>query len=147
MNDPSAANRSGAVPTITYTLTDADGATDTATLNISVTAVDDPPVIIDPANPGPDPNNPTPVADPANIIPDVTNDENVAITPIDVSTYVTSVDPANTFTYAATGLPDGINIDPVTGILSGPPTGSTSQGGPASDGVYPVVITITGFNG
>jgi hypothetical protein len=43
-----AAERSGAV-TFTYSITDARGATDTATVTVDVTAVDDPPVAVDDA--------------------------------------------------------------------------------------------------
>ncbi|WP_276310371.1 tandem-95 repeat protein [Pseudomonas laurylsulfativorans] len=41
-----AANYNGTVPTVTYTVTDGSGSNDTSTLNISVTPVDDPSVLV-----------------------------------------------------------------------------------------------------
>ena len=60
-----------ATETITYTVDDGNGGTDTATLVITIIGANDTPVVIDPANPG-TPDNPMPATDPLNIIPDVT---------------------------------------------------------------------------
>jgi hypothetical protein len=42
-----------------------------------------------------------------------------------------------TLTYAATGLPDGVAIDPATGVISGTPAASVALKG------YPVTVTVT----
>ena len=63
-----------ATETITYTVDDGNGGTDTATLVITIIGANDTPVVIDPANPG-TPDNPMPATDPLNIIPDVTRND------------------------------------------------------------------------
>ncbi len=138
-------NYAGPVPLVTYTVSDGEGGTDTATLQLTVTPVNDAPVIIDPLNPG-TPLNPIEAPDPLNIIPDVTTSDSLTPPSIDVSDYV--VDPeGDTLTYSATGLPLGLTLDPATGIINGTLTADASQGGPNSDGIYPVTITIIDGNG
>ncbi|MEV6926473.1 discoidin domain-containing protein [Dactylosporangium sp. NPDC051485] len=53
---------------------------------------------------------------------------------------ITATDSASgqTLTYAATGLPPGLRIDPATGIISG---------GPSAAGTYPVTVTATDTTG
>ncbi|TBU74781.1 hypothetical protein DNJ99_23640 [Pseudomonas daroniae] len=46
-------------------------------------------------------------------------------------------------TYSASGLPDGLSIDPSTGKISGTIDRSASQNGPNDDGLYPVIVTVT----
>ncbi len=46
-------------------------------------------------------------------------------------------------TYSATGLPDGYSIDAGTGVISGTSTSDGSQGGPANNGIYDIVVTAT----
>jgi hypothetical protein len=135
----------GLVPLVTYTMTDGEGGSDTATLALTMVPANDPPVIIDPLNPG-TPLDPTEAPDTDNIIPDVTTSDSLTPAPIDVSDYV--VDPeGDPLTFVATGLPPGLNIDPVTGIISGTLTENASQGGPNHNGIYPVTVTITDGNG
>jgi hypothetical protein len=54
-----------------------------------------------------------------------------AITPVDVSASDSSS--TATLTYSATGLPDGLSIDPGSGAISGTPT---------TAGTYPVTVTV-----
>ena len=58
------------------------------------------------------------------------------------------VDPdGETLTFAATGLPAGLAIDPATGLISGTLPADASQGGPNGDGIYPVTVTVTDPDG
>ncbi len=92
-----------ATETVTYTVSDGNGGTDTALLVITINGANDAPVIVDPANPG-TPDNPIPATDPLNIIPDVATTDGAPLTPIAVGTYV--VDPD--------GEPLTFTLDPAT---------------------------------
>ncbi len=88
----------GPVPVVTYTMSDADGATDTATLTLGpVTPVNDAPVS-------------TAIAGQSS------NDSNVII--LNTAPNFTDVD-GDTLSYAATGLPPGLSIDTSTGEITG----------------------------
>ncbi len=139
-------NYVGAIPVVTYKVSDGEGGTDTATLTLAITTpLNDPPVMVDPLNPG-TPLNPIQAEDPNNIIPDVVTSDSLTPAPIDVSDYV--VDPeGDTLTYSAAGLPPGLSIDPETGLITGTLTLDASQGGPENDGIYPVTVTIDDGNG
>jgi VCBS repeat-containing protein len=138
-------NYDGPIPVVTYTLDDGDSATDTGTLTLSMSPVNDAPVVVDPNNPG-TPDNPIEAPDPDNIIPDVSTKDSATPAPVDVSKYF--VDPeGDPLTFVATGLPPGLVIDPVTGIISGKLVRDASQGGPNGDGVYPVTITVSDGHG
>ncbi|MCF6354202.1 MAG: putative Ig domain-containing protein [Candidatus Polarisedimenticolaceae bacterium] len=81
--------------TFVYTVADESGLQDSATVTITVNAVNDPPVV---TNPGEQIN-----AENANInLPIVVND----------------IDSA-TFSYLTTDLPSGLSINPVTGVITG----------------------------
>ncbi|NJM55123.1 MAG: tandem-95 repeat protein [Verrucomicrobiae bacterium] len=125
----------------TYQITDADGDTSTATLTVAVVGANDTPVVIDPNNPG-TPENPNPAPDPQNIIPDIVTIDSATPPTVDVSDYIVDPD-GNTLTFTSTGLPDGLTLDPATGIISGDLPSDASQGGPNGDGIYPVTITAT----
>jgi GTP cyclohydrolase II len=82
--------------------------------------------------------NETPVVDPANVIPDSTAVIDQAFT---LSTGAAFGDPdANdTLTYSAAGLPNGLSIDPATGVISGTATATAA----ATD----IVVTATDSGG
>ncbi|MEO1674301.1 MAG: Ig-like domain-containing protein, partial [Pseudomonadota bacterium] len=121
-----ASNQTGA-DSFTYQITDAEGATSTATVSIDIGATNDAPTasgtlpaemvvdgeMIAPLNPGP-------------LFSDIDGDD---------------------LSFSATGLPEGLMIDPNTGEITGTIDPSASVGGPNSDGVYTVVITASDPNG
>ncbi len=132
--------------TITYTVDDGNGGTDTAQLVITVQGANDTPVVIDPTNSG-TPENPIPAADPLNIIPNVTGADRSPITTVDVSDYIVDPD-GEVLTYGASGLPPGLNINPVSGEISGTPTSDASQGSNVGvAGTYLVTVTATDPDG
>ncbi len=137
-----------ATDTVTYTVSDGQGGTDTATLTISLTGSDDGPTIVDPTGgSGGGTGDPDPApADPDNVIPDVAATDGETPAEINAGLYI--VDPeGDPLTFTATGLPEGLTIDPQTGVISGTIAPDASQGGPNGDGVYDVTITATGEDG
>ncbi|MDR6603056.1 VCBS repeat-containing protein [Achromobacter deleyi] len=113
-----------ATTSVIYTVTDAQGATDTATLTITVTGTND-----------------TPILTPGVTLGDLTNDDSDTITPVDIAKQFQDADKGDTLTYSATGLPPGLTLDPVTGLITGKIDSSASQGG--NEGVYTIVVTAT----
>ncbi len=145
-----------ATETITYTVDDGNGGTDTATLIITINGANDTPVVIDPSNPvnipgDPlyDPANPVGPADPLNIIPDVTRNDGEALAPIVVSNYI--VDPDGeplTYTLDPATAPAWVTIDPATGTITGTPPPSASQStNTGNPGEYLITITATDPDG
>jgi hypothetical protein len=67
-----------------------------------------------------------------------TNNSGTAITPLQI--VATDSDTSQTLTYGATGLPAGLTINAVTGVISGTPT--TATGSPFS-----VTVTVTDTSG
>jgi hypothetical protein len=61
-----------------------------------------------------------------------TDDVDSSIEPVDI--VATDSDPGQVLTYAATGLPPGLTINPTTGVISGTPT--TATGSPFSVTVH-----------
>jgi large repetitive protein len=108
--------------TITYSISDGQGGTATATLTVTITPVNDAPVA-------------TPIA------PRNTTDG--ATVSIPVASNFSDVD-GNALSFAATGLPPGLTINPVTGVISGTITPNASQ---INGGVYTATITVSDGNG
>ncbi|MGI9377454.1 MAG: tandem-95 repeat protein, partial [Tsuneonella suprasediminis] len=119
------ANWNGTVPTITYTVSDGEGGSDTADLDITVDPVNDAPITV-------------------GTIGDQADADADTITSLDVTSFFDDID-SPTLTYSASGLPAGLTIDPVTGVISGTVDNSASQGG--AGGVYSVTVTATDGDG
>src|SRR6056297_770743 len=112
--------------TITYTVTDDEGNTDEATLTITVTGSNDAP---------------------ESTAIESRSDDDADVISLDVSGSFSDPDASDTLTYSAEGLPDGLTIDPDTGVISGTIDNSASQEGPDNDGVYSVTVTAEDNNG
>ena len=133
-----------ATDSFTYQVSDGQGGFDMATVSITVNAANAPPVVVDPANPG------TPPADPLHVVPPQTGSDGSAITPLSVATYFADPNTGDVLTFSVpTGsLPPGITFDPATGTFAGTPGAAASQGGPAGNGTYPIVVTADdGYGG
>ena len=108
--------------TITYTISDGQGGFSTSTVTVTIAAANDAPTV-------------TPIA------PQAANDADVVNLP--VTGNFADLD-GNTLTYAAVGLPAGLTINPVTGVISGTIDRSASQ---LNNGVYSVTVTASDGNG
>ncbi len=108
--------------TITYTISDGQGGTSTATITVNVTPVNDAPVA-------------TPIAAQTNI-------DNAAVS-VPVAASFSDVD-GDALTYSATGLPAGLTINAATGVISGTIDNSASQ---VNGGVYSATVTASDGNG
>jgi len=134
---------------VTYTISDGEGGTDTATLTIDITGINDPVQIkdpndpeTDPEDPEYDPTNPKPIPDPLNLIPDEAYNDGDTITPIPAGDYFGDAE-GDTITFSATDLPTGLTIDPTTGEINGSIDPNASQeGNTGTPGEY--LVTITG---
>jgi VCBS repeat-containing protein len=108
--------------TITYRVADGQGGTAETTVTVTVTGAPDAPVALGPIAP-------------------VNGVDGQPVTPIDVgSKFVNPT--ALPLTYTATGLPPGLSLDPVTGIITGTFPNDASVGGP-----YIVNVTATAPDG
>ncbi|MBD2257845.1 Ig-like domain-containing protein [Pseudanabaena sp. FACHB-2040] len=112
--------------TFTYTLSDGQGGTSTATLVITVNGKNDAPLS-------------TALSNQSSVDQGVVN--------FDVSGNFSDVDTTDALTFSATGLPLGLDLDPTTGIISGTIDRNASQGGPGSNGVYTIAVTATDNSG
>ncbi|MFO0871037.1 MAG: putative Ig domain-containing protein [Pirellulales bacterium] len=105
--------------TLVYVVTDADGATDTATISVTVQGANDAP-------------------QPVGSISNQQDDDSTSVL-LDVSGFFGDADASDTLSFSDGGtLPPGLSLDPVTGVISGMSTASASAGGP-----YTVTITAT----
>ncbi|RBW50178.1 VCBS domain-containing protein [Marinobacter sp. F3R11] len=107
--------------TFSYTVSDGQGGTDTATLTITISGTNDQPVL-------------------GTAQPDQTSEDGETITPLDVSVNFSDVDTSDVLTFSASNLPTGLSIDINTGVISGTIDGSASQSGPFN-------VTITADDG
>ena len=102
----------------TYRVTDADGAVSTATVSLTITAVNDAPSAV-------------PIADRDSTAgTTVTFDAAAAFADVDGD--------GDTLSYSSTGLPPGLSLDPVTGQVTGTPT---------TPGNYSVTLSAADGNG
>jgi large repetitive protein len=108
---------------ITYAISDGNGGTATATVSVTVTAANDAPV--------------------ATPLPARTNVDS-AVVSVPIAGNFTDLD-GDTLSFSATGLPTGLTIDPVTGVISGTIAPAASQGG--TGGIYSVTVTASDGNG
>jgi len=115
--------------TITYTLSDVEGGTDVATVTVTVEGSNDTPVLVNGGN-----------------IPAQMADDSVDLMPLDVTGFFDDVD-GEDLTFTSPDTPSWMNIDPVTGVITGTPPADASQGGPNNDGVYEVTIVATDPDG
>ncbi|MGL4490373.1 MAG: Ig-like domain-containing protein, partial [Rhizobiaceae bacterium] len=135
-----------ATEVITYTINDGNGGTDTATLTITINGANDAVVIVDPLNPGPDPENPIP-ADPDTIIPVQNVSDGQTFPPgtplIDLTPFVADPDDDPVTFTTTSPLPTGLVLNP-DGTVTGTVDPSASQGGdPLNPGVYTIVVEVS----
>ena len=116
-----------AVTTITYTIDDGEGGTSSATVTVTVTGVNDAPIV-------------------TGTLAGQIGSDSVAQTPFDASTVFSDPD-VEPLTFGSPDLPTWMVIDPLTGIITGTPPADASQGGPGNDGVYTVTVTATDPDG
>ncbi|RGE38557.1 tandem-95 repeat protein [Comamonas testosteroni] len=117
-----------ATSTVTYEISDGQGGTSTATITVTITGTND---------------APTPVGS----LTAQTGTDAVSITPVNVSGAFTDVDASDVLTYTATGLPAGLSLDAVTGVISGTLDHSASVSSPNNDGTYTVIVTADDGHG
>jgi VCBS repeat-containing protein len=111
--------------TIVYRVSDGEGGLSTAQVSVIVTSANDVPTVT------------------ANPTGDQAGADGAAVS-IPTANSFTDID-GDPLTYTATGLPAGLTIDPVTGVIGGTIDHSASQGG--TNGTYTVVVTADDGNG
>jgi VCBS repeat-containing protein len=114
-----------ATDTFSYAISDGKGGTAFTTLTITVTGVNDAPVLV-------------------GTLPPVTQADSTGVS-VPTAGGFSDVDQSNTFTYAAAGLPAGLTINSATGVISGTLDHQASQGG--TGGVHSVAVTATDSQG
>ncbi|KAG1668171.1 hypothetical protein GQR58_017949 [Nymphon striatum] len=125
------------IETITYMIDDGQGGTDEAELTITIEGANDPVVLVDPNDPQTDPTDPTydpgkiqqTPSDPESLVGTLTGTDDLPFAPIDLSPFFGDAE-GDPITFTAIGLPEGLQIDPQTGIISGTPSNDASADGP-----------------
>ena len=80
-------------------------------------------------------------------VSDQASDDGEAIS-LDISGSFADGSPdSDTLAFSSTGLPAGLSIDAGTGVISGTIGSDASQGGPNTDGVYNVTVTVDDGDG
>ena len=111
--------------TVVYTISDGQGGTSTSFVTITVNPVNDAPVTFG--------------------LPNLTDGNNEAIS-VPLAPAFSDADDT-VLVYAATGLPAGLSIDPVTGQVTGTTSATASTGGPGGNGIYTVTVRATDPSG
>ncbi|MGB3431929.1 retention module-containing protein [Achromobacter sp.] len=114
-----------ATSTVSYTIADPSGATSTATVVVTIAGTNDGPV--------------------STAISSISSVDAQTDISYDVSGHFSDPDASDQLTYTAAGLPPGLSIDPITGIISGDISHSASQGG--IEGRYTATVTATDASG
>ncbi|MDA7618789.1 Ig-like domain-containing protein, partial [Verrucomicrobia bacterium] len=120
----------------TYSIVDIDGDTDTATVTVLVLAVNDAPELTTGDLPevlGEGPDYQWPLVDGENPVLDLKD--------------AFGDSEGDTLAFSATGLPPGLSMDPVSGVITGQLSSSASGGGPLGDGVYQILVSVADGNG
>ena len=111
-----------------YTIDDGQGGTDSAQVSLNVTSVNDAPSV-------------TLAIEGEPALPARSNLDGETIDPIDVSGPFSDID-GDALSFTAFGLPEGLVIDPQTGVITG-----TLSPGASADGPYSVTITAVDPDG
>ena len=111
-----------------YTIDDGQGGTDVAQVSLNVTPVNDAPIV-----------TPAIAGEPA--LPARNSLDGETIVPVDVSGPFSDID-GDELSFTATGLPEGLVIDPETGVITG-----TLPPGASANGPYNVTITASDPDG
>ena len=112
--------------TVTYTINDGEGGTDTATVTLTVTGANDAPIIIDPMNP-PVPGEEPPVVELSTLIPTLEGEDASPLDPIDISPFLGDPEDDPVTTSGGPNNPPFVTITPEGMILINPPS-DASQG-------------------
>jgi large repetitive protein len=107
--------------TITYTISDGEGGVSVATVTVTVMPVNDAPTTIG--------------------LPDLF-DSNLEFASVALALSFADVD-GDALSYNVIGLPDGLVLDPATGLISGQISATASASGPGGNGIYPVTVTVS----
>ena len=122
-----------------YTVSDNEGGTDIGTVTLNVEPMNDAPVATPELLGGPDLMGGN-VGFSTSDAPSLTSEDG---TEVSIPTATIFVDPdGDILTYSVTGLPDGLTIDPETGLITGTIANSASSSGP-----YDVTVTAVDTEG
>ena len=130
--------------TITYTIDDGEGGTDTATVTLTVTGANDAPIIIDPMNP-PVPGEEPPVVELSTLIPPLEGEDASPLDPIDISPFLGDPEGDPITTSGGPNNPPFVTITPDGMIVVNPPSdasqGTNVPGGQPGEYVITVVLS------